>query len=64
MRLPEQQKPVIRIPAPVKSEKGLGDVVKTVTGKMGFEPCGGCKKRAAALNRWVGFTPIHGDRNG
>lgn len=57
MRLPEQSKPVIRITAPVKTATGLGDVVKSITSRMGFETCGGCQKRAAALNRLVGFTP-------
>jgi hypothetical protein len=23
---------------------------------MGFKPCGGCEKRAAALNRWMHFS--------
>lgn len=57
MRLPEQSKPVIRITAPVKNATGLGDVVKAVTSRFGIEACGGCQKRAAALNRLVGFTP-------
>jgi hypothetical protein len=57
MRLPEQSKPVVRITAPVKTAVGLGDVVKAVTSKMGIEACGGCQKRAAALNRLVGFAP-------
>jgi hypothetical protein len=24
---------------------------------MGIKPCGGCEKRAAALNRWMHFSP-------
>jgi hypothetical protein len=23
---------------------------------MGIKPCGGCERRAAALNRWVHFS--------
>jgi hypothetical protein len=36
---------------------GLGDVVKRVTTAVGVRPCGGCNKRAQALNRWVVLTP-------
>ncbi len=53
MRIPRQSEPVLRIPAPVKHPAGLGDMIKTLTGKHGFEPCGGCAKRPAALNRWA-----------
>jgi hypothetical protein len=35
---------------------GLGDVVKRVTRTFGIQPCGGCERRAAALNRWFGFN--------
>ena len=62
MKLPERNKPVLHIPAPVKGTTGLGDVVKAVTRKMGFRPCGGCNRRAARLNRWVAFTPRGGKR--
>jgi hypothetical protein len=34
----------------------LGDAIKRVTYAMGIKPCGGCEKRAAALNRWVHFS--------
>jgi hypothetical protein len=37
-------------------EIGLGDVVKRMTYAAGIRPCGGCQKRAAALNRRVIFT--------
>jgi hypothetical protein len=37
-------------------EIGLGDVVKRVTTAFGIKPCGGCERRAAALNRWIVFT--------
>lgn len=35
---------------------GLGDVVKHVTSAAGIKPCGGCERRAAALNRWLVFS--------
>lgn len=40
----------------VEEEIGLGDVIKRATYAMGIKPCGGCEKRAAALNRWMSFT--------
>ncbi len=64
MKVPKQTEPVMRIPAPVGKAVGLGDVVKGVTRKLGFDPCAGCERRAAALNRWVAFTPISGPRSG
>jgi len=35
---------------------GLGDAIKQVTYALGIRPCGGCERRAAALNRWFVFT--------
>jgi hypothetical protein len=35
---------------------GLGDAVKKLTYAAGITPCGGCERRAAALNRWVRFA--------
>jgi hypothetical protein len=35
---------------------GLGDVIKKTTYAMGIRPCGGCERRAAALNRWMSFS--------
>jgi hypothetical protein len=47
----------VRLPGFLIEEKiGLGDVVKRVTYAMGIKPCGGCEKRAAALNRWMRFS--------
>jgi hypothetical protein len=40
----------------IEEEIGLGDVIKRATYAMGIQPCGGCQKRAAALNRWMTFT--------
>jgi hypothetical protein len=37
-------------------EVGLGDDVKRVTYAMGIKPCGGCERRAAAMNRRMVFT--------
>jgi hypothetical protein len=39
----------------VDEEIGLGDIVKRVTYAMGIKACGGCEKRASALNRWMVF---------
>jgi hypothetical protein len=47
----------VRLPSFVRDEEiGLGDVVKRMTYAAGIRPCGGCEKRAAALNRRVIFT--------
>ena len=37
----------------IDEEIGLGDAIKRITYAMGIKPCGGCEKRAAALNRWM-----------
>jgi hypothetical protein len=48
----------VRLPGFINDEEiGLGDVMKRVTSTFGARPCGGCERRAAALNRWVVFTP-------
>jgi hypothetical protein len=48
----------VRLPGFVTDEEiGLGDAIKKVTYAMGIkQPCGGCEKRAAALNRWMSFS--------
>lgn len=47
----------VRLPGFVTDEViGLGDVLKQVTYAVGIKPCGGCERRAAALNRWLGFS--------
>ena len=56
---PAQHRPHrIRLPGFLIEEEeiGLGDAIKRVTYAMGIKPCGGCEKRAAALNRWAVFT--------
>jgi hypothetical protein len=53
-----QSKPYrVRLPGFVADEAiGLGDVVQHVTYAVGIKPCGGCERRAAAMNRWMVFT--------
>jgi hypothetical protein len=47
----------VRLPGFIRDEEvGLGDLVKRMTYAAGIRPCGGCEKRAAALNRKVVFT--------
>lgn len=40
----------------IEEEVGLGDLLKKATYAMGISPCGGCERRAAALNRWMSFS--------
>jgi hypothetical protein len=40
----------------IEEEIGLGDAIKRITHALGIKPCGGCEKRAAALNRWMHFS--------
>lgn len=53
-----QRKPFkVRLPGFVSgAEVGMGDVVKRATSYLGIPACGGCERRAAALNRWITFT--------
>jgi hypothetical protein len=47
----------VRLPGFITDEEvGLGDVVKRVTYAIGIQPCGGCERRAASMNRWMVFT--------
>ena len=54
----EQRSPYrVRLPGFAADRSvGLGDAVSGVARALGFRPCGGCARRAAALNRWVVFT--------
>jgi hypothetical protein len=55
----EPQAPSRRVRLPgflIEDEIGLGDVIKRVTYAFGINSCGGCEKRAAALNRWMTFS--------
>ena len=57
---PDKSRPPIhrvRLPGFIVSEDiGLGDVIKRTTSYIGIAPCGGCRRRADALNRWMVFT--------
>lgn len=47
----------VRLPGFVIDEEvGLGDLIKKATYAMGIQPCGGCERRATALNRWMTFS--------
>jgi len=47
----------VRLPGFISDqEMGLGDVIKRVTYRFGIKPCGGCERRAEALNRWLAFS--------
>jgi len=54
VNLNEPQPHRVRLPGfLIDEEIGLGDAVKRITYALGIKPCGGCEKRAAALNRWM-----------
>jgi hypothetical protein len=47
----------VRLPGFIKEDEiGLGDLIKRATYAAGIRPCGGCERRAAALNRWLVFS--------
>lgn len=41
----------------VQQETGLGDAVSRATSLARVRPCGGCRRRAAALNGWLSVAP-------
>ncbi len=48
----------VRLPGFIQGHDiGLGDLIKRITYAGGIEPCGACERRAAALNRWIVFSP-------
>jgi hypothetical protein len=50
----------VRLPGFVSEEDvGLGDAIKQATSTVGITHCGGCGRRAAALNRWMVFSGRH-----
>ena len=57
---PEQRNPPphrVRLPGFITEEEiGLGEAIKRATSYLGIRPCGGCERRAAALNRWMVFN--------
>jgi len=53
----EREPHKVRLPGfLIEEEVGLGDLVKKTTYAMGIQPCSGCEKRAAALNRWMSLS--------
>ena len=47
----------VRLPGFIADEEvGLGEVIKRATASVGLRPCGGCARRAAALDRWLVFS--------
>ena len=47
----------VRLPGFITDEDiGLGDVIKRATSAVGIRPCGGCERRAAALNHRLVFS--------
>ncbi len=53
----ERQPYRVRLPGFINDEDvGLGDVIKRATSAVGIRPCGGCQRRAAALNHWLTFS--------
>jgi hypothetical protein len=54
---PERKPYRVRLPGFISDQDvGLGDVIKQATYAIGVKPCGGCERRAAALNRWMVFS--------
>jgi hypothetical protein len=50
----------VRLPGFVSEEDvGLGEAIKRATSTVGISPCGGCGRRATALNRWMVFSGRH-----
>jgi hypothetical protein len=47
----------------IDHEVGLGDAIRLATYAIGIKPCGGCERRAAALNRWMVFSPFSRHRS-
>jgi hypothetical protein len=49
--------PAFRLPGFINDhDVGLGDAIKRATSYIGIKPCGGCGRRAAALNQWFVFS--------
>jgi hypothetical protein len=55
---------VVRLPGFIveDGQVGLGDIVKRATSLAGIRPCGGCQRRAEAMNRWLSFSGPPGGR--
>ncbi len=53
----ERQPYRVRLPGFISDRDiGLGDAIRRATYAFGIKPCGGCGRRAAALNRWMVFS--------
>lgn len=48
----------IRVPGLTSGDIGLGDAVSRAASVVGITPCGGCMRRAQALNAWMAFSPL------
>jgi len=56
----ERQPYKVRLPGFVTDEElGFGDVITRATATIAIRLCGGCQRRATALNRWLVFTGRH-----
>src|SRR5262249_51229212 len=51
----------VRLPGWVSEEIGLGDVIKRSMAAAGIPACGGCSRRATALNGWLMFSGKEGN---
>ena len=48
----------IRLPIPgLQRSIGFGQTIKRMTAAVGIRPCGGCQRRAQALDRLFVLTP-------
>jgi hypothetical protein len=47
----------ISVPGLGSGQIGLGDVIGRTASLVGLTPCGGCQRRARALNSWLVFLP-------
>jgi hypothetical protein len=59
----ESERPAHRVHLPsfiTDEDVGLGNVVKRMTYAVGIRPCGGCERRAVALNTWLAFSGRRG----
>ncbi len=47
----------VRLPRAIaEGDVGFGNALKRATSAVGIKPCGGCERRATALNRWFVFS--------
>lgn len=58
MAIPRKPPQPIRIPVPgLRQSIGFGQTIKRMTAAVGIRPCGGCQRRAQALDRLFVLTP-------